>query len=520
LLLACNRDKAAPTPSDPALMSAADFCRLVLGAPERHLASRCSPEDKKHSEYQRLAALSTRPVPACIAALEPGVTAGRLKLHRAAAEACAREIESAPWKSSLRTRDLASYKGCTGLVTGAQVEGAACRVSLECAPGFSCAGASFESDGTCRKRGAAGQPCEAPLLFLFDETSASCAAGHACDFGSFRPAYALGYPPRLSAELEHELGKRRVAALAPTPSGARDRALADAAEFGMIGLLGSGAPDAGARGEGIGLGDIGTMGPGSGFGSGHGRLGSGARNPPRVRMGATSVSGRLPPEVIQRIVRQNFGRFRLCYENGLRKDPKLEGRVSVSFVIGRDGSVSNVKGGGDLADRAVADCVTRAFHGLSFPQPEGGIVTVTYPIMFSPGDVPPASTADAGAPVTDAGPSPTPSAAPDARVEKAGSPLVCAALAARGGACAASHQCQGGLVCRVGRCEAPGGADEACESDIECKDELYCGAAVDASGARGICKPLAPAGAPCTDSGACRGVCGSDGKCVALCGAG
>ena len=27
----------------------------------------------------------------------------------------------------------------------------------------------------------------------------------------------------------------------------------------------------------------------------------------------------------------------------------------------------------------------RAFYGLSFPQPEGGIVTVTYPIMFSPG---------------------------------------------------------------------------------------------------------------------------------------
>jgi hypothetical protein len=28
--------------------------------------------------------------------------------------------------------------------------------------------------------------------------------------------------------------------------------------------------------------------------------------------------------------------------------------------------------------------VTRAFYGLSFPQPEGGIVTVTYPITFSP----------------------------------------------------------------------------------------------------------------------------------------
>jgi hypothetical protein len=103
-------------------------------------------------------------------------------------------------------------------------------------------------------------------------------------------------------------------------------------------------------------------------------------------MGATTVSGRLPPEVIQRIVRQNYGRFRLCYENGLRNNPNLQGRVSVRFVIGRDGSVSNVgNAGSDLPDPAVVSCVTRAYYGLSFPQPEGGIVTVVYPIMFSPG---------------------------------------------------------------------------------------------------------------------------------------
>jgi hypothetical protein len=225
------------------------------------------------------------------------------------------------------------------------------------------------------------------------------------------------------------------------PHIARQAALRDAAEFGMIGLLNSGAggdPNAptapwgrddslgndplsargnmwgdqigdsfgagglglsgigeggGGRGEGIGLGNIGTIGHGAGtgtgqgFGSGHGRLGGSHRTkPPQVRMGATSVSGRLPPEVIQRIVRQNFGRFRLCYENGLRNNPNLQGRVAVRFVIGRDGAVSNVgNGGSDMPDSGVVSCVVRAFYGLSFPQPEGGIVTVVYPIMFSPG---------------------------------------------------------------------------------------------------------------------------------------
>jgi len=225
------------------------------------------------------------------------------------------------------------------------------------------------------------------------------------------------------------------------PHLARQQALREAMEFGMIGLLNTGAagdPNAptapwgrdtslgtdevsamgnmwgdeigeafgsgglglsgigeggGGRGEGIGLGNIGTLGHGAGtgtgqgFGSGHGRLGGSHRTAtPQVRMGATQVSGRLPPEVIRRIVRQNYGRFRLCYEQGLGRNPNLEGRVTVRFVIGRDGAVSNVSNGGsDLPDSNVVGCVVKAFYGLSFPKPEGGIVTVSYPIMLQPG---------------------------------------------------------------------------------------------------------------------------------------
>ena len=148
------------------------------------------------------------------------------------------------------------------------------------------------------------------------------------------------------------------------------------------------------RGEGIGLGSIGTigrgagLGDGQGFGDGHGRLSPGRTpKPPRVQFtGTTSVNGRIPPEVIQRIVRQNYGRFRLCYEGGLRTNPSLTGRVSVRFVIGRDGAVSQVSNAGsDIPSPEVQQCVANSFYGLSFPQPEGGIVTVVYPIMFTPG---------------------------------------------------------------------------------------------------------------------------------------
>jgi hypothetical protein len=168
--------------------------------------------------------------------------------------------------------------------------------------------------------------------------------------------------------------------------------IGDAYGAGGLGLTGIGE-GGGGRGEGIGLGTIGTLGHGAGtgtgqgFGAGHGRLGGSHKtSAPKVRMGATTVSGRLPKEVIQRIVRQNFGRFRLCYEKGLAANPNLQGRVSVRFVIDRNGAVSNVSNGGSsIPDSGVVSCVISAYYGLSFPKPEGGIVTVVYPISFEPG---------------------------------------------------------------------------------------------------------------------------------------
>src|SRR5262249_21143276 len=149
----------------------------------------------------------------------------------------------------------------------------------------------------------------------------------------------------------------------------------------------------GGRGEGIGLGNIGFghgggLGLGDGFGSDHGRLKREhvAKPPAGLRPGKTIVSGRLPPEVIQRIVRQNYRRFRVCYEQGLTRNPNLQGRVEARFVIGRDGAVTNVMNGAtDIPDATVKSCVLSAFYGLSFPSPEGGIVSVTYPIMLTPG---------------------------------------------------------------------------------------------------------------------------------------
>ena len=112
---------------------------------------------------------------------------------------------------------------------------------------------------------------------------------------------------------------------------------------------------------------------------------------PSIRQGQVTVDGRLSAEVVQRVVRQSFGRFRLCYEQGLRKNPTLEGHVSVKLVIAPDGAVASLGNvGADLNDATTVACVVRAFGGLSFPHPASA-VSVIYPIWFFPGDDGPAT---------------------------------------------------------------------------------------------------------------------------------
>jgi hypothetical protein len=166
---------------------------------------------------------------------------------------------------------------------------------------------------------------------------------------------------------------------------------------GQAGLDLSGPGEGGGgRGLGIGIGDIGTCGTSCGYGPGDkggfgrsGGLGGGAHRPkgPVLRaVGETVVGGHLAPELIQRVVRQNFGRFRNCYETGLRGNPNLTGRVTARFIIDREGAVSSASNGGsDLPDSKVVSCVVAAFYGVSFPAPKDGVVSVTYPIMFTPG---------------------------------------------------------------------------------------------------------------------------------------
>ncbi len=106
---------------------------------------------------------------------------------------------------------------------------------------------------------------------------------------------------------------------------------------------------------------------------------------PSASVPPVNAEGRIAPEIIQQAVRANFGRFRKCYEDGLAKNSRLAGTVNVSYVIGLDGTTTQaVDKESTMPDKDVVDCVVRGFGNISYPKPEGGVVTVVYPVQFAP----------------------------------------------------------------------------------------------------------------------------------------
>jgi len=166
----------------------------------------------------------------------------------------------------------------------------------------------------------------------------------------------------------------------------------DAFGYNGLGPMGTG-PGGGGWFDGIGLNRIGGFGHGcvgshcgDGGEWGGGKGGKGlVRKPQGVKMIDTSVesTGTLPPDIIKRVIRANFPRFRACYEQGLKKDPGLRGTVAVRFIIDSTGATESVSlAGGSMSDSQVSSCVLGVYSTISFPSPENGKVMVKYPIDF------------------------------------------------------------------------------------------------------------------------------------------
>jgi hypothetical protein len=88
--------------------------------------------------------------------------------------------------------------------------------------------------------------------------------------------------------------------------------------------------------------------------------------------------------VIESIIRRRLDRIRLCYTRQLNFYPKLSGKVTVHFVIGKTGQVVESSVIEDtMKNQSVRSCILYEVKTWTFPNPEGGtLVNVDYPFVF------------------------------------------------------------------------------------------------------------------------------------------
>jgi outer membrane biosynthesis protein TonB len=175
------------------------------------------------------------------------------------------------------------------------------------------------------------------------------------------------------------------------PGGDLSKGLQNVGKSGAAVALTGGGSGLGGGTRGPATGEIGTgkytgaVGP-----SGGGNVG-GAKGEEEIK--ADVSSGRLedidaggldPSKVASRIKSQYFRGVKQCYERALKANPKLQGKVEVSFVVGPAGNVTKVSVDG--FDPGVDQCIQGQARNWRFDKPEEGSAEFSIPFILRPGN--------------------------------------------------------------------------------------------------------------------------------------
>jgi TonB family protein len=105
-------------------------------------------------------------------------------------------------------------------------------------------------------------------------------------------------------------------------------------------------------------------------------------------MSRFEVSGGLDASTIRRTIRRQLSAVRHCYQTELQSHPRLQGTVTLAFVILRDGRVGASRiARSTLNNRAVESCILRLARRWLFSEADAEAYTdrrpyVTYPFHF------------------------------------------------------------------------------------------------------------------------------------------
>lgn len=113
---------------------------------------------------------------------------------------------------------------------------------------------------------------------------------------------------------------------------------------------------------------------------------SGADDWPTMRFADVKSPG-LPPEVVQRIVRRDYGAMAHCHTALLERAPAATGVMHVAFTLDASGTVKNLTTSGTFADAPTAACLRSLFEHMTFPAPEKPPQPVSLDATFAHGRV-------------------------------------------------------------------------------------------------------------------------------------
>jgi TonB family protein len=113
---------------------------------------------------------------------------------------------------------------------------------------------------------------------------------------------------------------------------------------------------------------------------------------PRSPAGASSLSRGSGPcgeyrssASLLAVVRRYAAGIQFCYDNQLKKQPGLRGKLVVSLTVLANGSVSEaIVVQDDLGSTAVTQCVLSQIRAWRFPEIPQGVVSFKTPFVFTP----------------------------------------------------------------------------------------------------------------------------------------
>lgn len=146
---------------------------------------------------------------------------------------------------------------------------------------------------------------------------------------------------------------------------------------------GTRGPATGQIGTGKYAGVSGPVGPGGDVGGPKGE------EEIKFSVGTGSISdidsGGLDPNKVAATIKNRYAAgVKQCYQRGLKGNPKLSGKVEVTFTVGPAGNVTKVSIS-EGVDPGVDQCVATQARGWRFDKPEGGSAEFVFPFILRAG---------------------------------------------------------------------------------------------------------------------------------------